>query len=712
MLYPVQNVVRNRLDLSGLWDFQPDPDEGGEKNAWFNALPKPRPLAVPGSWNEQYEDLFSYFGLAWYLKRIFVPRGWKGQRVFLRVGSANYHGTVYVNGEKIGSHEGGHLPFAFEVTDRLKWDLENIVAISVENHLRPTRVPGGNTDSGSEADFSTNGYPSTNFDFFPFAGLHRPVVLYSVPQTFIEDITVVTGLNGSDGSVQVTVRVNGKVSGGRAVLSGGSKPVEATLQFKDGVAHATLPVPSAHPWSPTDPFLYDLTLTAGEDHYALKVGIRTVAVLGGQILLNGQPVFLKGFGRHEDFFASGKGLNLPLLVKDYALMRWVGANSYRTSHYPYSEEEMMLADREGFLIIDETPAVGLKFDNPDNIAERQRMCMQLVEEMIARDKNHPGVILWSVANEPTLVDMMKRFVGGEDGEDPLVRTGGEFLAGLMDHARNLDPTRPVTFVSMMGAPGEWMEKCDVVCLNRYWGWYVQGGQLQKAFDMLDQELDDTWDMFHKPIILSEFGADTVAGLHGHPAVMWSEEYQAEFIRGYLRAASRKEFVAGMHVWNFADFAANQSVMRVGGMNLKGVFTRARQPKLAAHVLREMWALPANDELAPPSSKADANPVTGEGVQTLMETIARRVDGKKPDLTTTLKFDFYADGIYRFIIDKGACRLEPGDGPAAATMLLRWSDAQRLFAGKMDALVAVATGKIKTKGDARQFLFLQSVFSGQ
>jgi beta-galactosidase/beta-glucuronidase len=324
--------------------------------------------------------------------------------------------------------------------------------------------------------------------------------------------------------------------------------------------------------------------------------------------------------------------------------------------------------------------------------------------------------MWSVANEPMPADMMKRFVEGDGKENPLILAGKEFLAELMEQARHLDPTRLATFVSMMGAPAEWLGACDVICLNRYWGWYVQGGQLQKAFNMIDQELDDTWELFHKPIVLSEFGADTIPGLHGHPAVMWSEEYQAEFIRGYLKVAARKDFVVGTHVWNFADFAANQSVMRVGGMNMKGVFTRARQPKLAAHVLRELWTQPVkNESVLQTESVAEApagGPVTGGDIHAFMENIARKLDGKKPDLTTVLKLDFQADGIYRLVIEKGACHLEPDDGPAAATLLLKWNDAQKLFSGKMDPMVAALTGKIKTQGDARQFLLLQSVFSGQ
>jgi beta-glucuronidase len=140
----------------------------------------------------------------------------------------------------------------------------------------------------------------------------------------------------------------------------------------------------------------------------------------------------------------------------------------------------------------------------------------------------------------------------------------------------------------MGGPASWMEQCDVICMNRYWGWYVLGGELDKARAALEQELDQVWEQWQKPIIMTEFGADTMAGMHGHPNVMWTEEYQADYIRHHLEVAARKQYVAGMQVWNFADFAAVQSIMRVGGLNMKGVFTRTRQPKMAAHVLREFW----------------------------------------------------------------------------------------------------------------------------
>ncbi len=586
MLYPIQNSVRNKLDLSGIWDFKCDPEGVGEASGWANGLTNARPMAVPGSWNEQYDDLFGYLDLAWYVKKVYVPSCWRGQRVFIRVGSAVYLGTVYLNGVKIGAHEGGHLPFAFEITDQVRWDEENVLAISVENVLKPERVPSGNMPGSDMSMFMAT--PKTTYDFYPFSGIHRPVVLYSVPQDYIEDVTVVTTIEPKV-EVKVKVKLNAAVDGTGSVELRSDGVISADLTFADGEAEATLSVPYAHLWSDKDPYLYDLIVKSETDQYALKVGIRTIAVDGGKILLNGAPVKLNGFGRHEDFIASGKGLNLPLVVKDYQLMKWVGANAYRTSHYPYSEEEMQMADREGFLIIDEIPAVSLQMADEANAPERLRMCLQQIGEMIARDKNHPAVVMWCVANEP----MPKGFAVGALGESDLTqeevnKPGKEFLETEIARVRELDPTRLVTIVTVMGGPQNWMEECDVVCLNRYWGWYTLGGQLDVAQGKLAAELDQVWDRFHKPIIMTEFGADTIAGYHGKPNVMWTEDYQADYIRFHMEVAAERHFVAGMQVWQFADFAAVQSIMRVGGLNHKGIFTRIRTPKMAANVLREFW----------------------------------------------------------------------------------------------------------------------------
>ncbi|HRJ43571.1 MAG: beta-glucuronidase [Caldilineaceae bacterium] len=595
MLYPQQNDRRNLLDLSGIWDFQIDPDGVGEAQGWFNGLADARPMAVPSSWNDIYDDIRDYLGVAWYVTRTYVPQGWQGERVMLRVGSANYAAKVWVNGALVGTHEGGHLPFVLDVTGLMRWNAPNTIAVQVENHLLPNRVPAGNVEGGLGAFMRM--FPAATFDFFPYAGLHRAVQLFSIPQSHIRDVTVTTGMDGADGIVTVSVDAT-SAEKGSIHLDGQALP----LVFDNGTAQAQVRVANARLWGPDDPYLYLLTVILGDeaspaDRYTLDIGIRTVAVAGGQILLNGQPIFLKGFGRHEDFAVSGRGDNRPVTVKDYALMKWIGANSYRTAHYPYSEEQMRMADREGILVIDEIPNVSLQFGGGDEaVAERLRVCKQQMSELIARDKNHPSVIMWSIANEPMPSDFGRRMMGGGEGL-PIDPATTAFFQELYDLCRAEDPTRLVTLVGVGGGPVEWLASSDVVCINRYYGWYSQSGQLDAGKTALESELDALYTRLGKPIIITEFGADTLAGNHSHPPAMWSEEYQVEMLRGYLDAAAARPFMAGLHIWNFADFKTAQGIMRAASMNHKGVFTRERQPKMAAHFLRERWSQPGSERPA-------------------------------------------------------------------------------------------------------------------
>ena len=266
-----------------------------------------------------------------------MPSGWRGQRVLLRVGSANYAAKAWVNGTVVATHLGGHLPFVADITGQVAWDRKNVIAVAVENKQLPERVPPGPREGAGGV------FPTTTYDFFPYAGLHRPVLLYSVPAgSHIDDVTVVTTIDGSDGVVTIDVAATGEYTGrGHVQLD----QLQADLNFRAGSGRAIVRVPSARFWSPRHPHLYQLTVTLTDgsrvtDTYTLDIGIRTVAVRGDQLLLNGQPMKLIGFGKHEDFPLTGRGQNVPMWIRDYELLRWVGANSYRTSHYPYAEEEI------------------------------------------------------------------------------------------------------------------------------------------------------------------------------------------------------------------------------------------------------------------------------------------------------------------------------------------------------------------------------------
>ena len=262
-------------------------------------------------------------------------------------------------------------------------------------------------------------------------------------------------------------------------------------------------------------------------------------------------------------------------MTDVNLYRWLNANCFRTSHYPYAEEMYQLCDREGIVIVDETPAVGMWADEQYgwNLANYH---LQVLKDMIGRDRNHPCVVMWSLGNEPDT--------------DTLPDKAYEYWRPLYEAAHRADPqNRPVTVVGCQNRydRDRVIRSMDVVLINRYYGWYNLSGDLEAAKYAFRQELD-WWEGQHKPVILSEYGADTVAGLHGAVAEMFTEEFQVAYYEAMSECLDERDFVIGEMPWNFADFATCQGPMRVGG-NRKGLFTRDRRPKMAAHWFRERWA---------------------------------------------------------------------------------------------------------------------------
>jgi beta-glucuronidase len=332
-------------------------------------------------------------------------------------------------------------------------------------------------------------------------------------------------------------------------------------------------------------------LDGGEviDSYTQPFGVRTVEVRGTQFLINGAPFYFTGFGKHEDTAVRGKGHDNAYLVHDFQLLDWVGANSFRTSHYPYAEEVLEFADRNGIVVVDETAAVGLNLGvqggltgigpkptfSPETFNdETQAAHAQHIRELIARDKNHPSVVMWSIANEPA---------SNEDG-------AREYFEPLVQLARELDPTRPLTYAVVMFATfqnDKIADLFDVISINRYYGWYVFTGDLATAEQYLETDLRGWVDAFGKPIMMSEYGADTMPGQHSVWDMPWSEEYQQNYLDMNHRVFDRIDAFVGEHVWNFADFQTSNGIHRVDG-NRKGVFTRDRKPKAAAHALRARW----------------------------------------------------------------------------------------------------------------------------
>ena len=591
MLAPRDTPTREMKSLNGLWRFTVDPGGVGRDQGWARGLPaNAREVPVPASYNDIFpdRDVHDHVGDAWYERMVRVPARWEGERIVLRFGSATHRATVWVNGVEVAEHEGGYTPFEADVTDVIEPGAEHRISVLVNNLLTWQSIPPGYIDQTPDGPRQR-----LLFDFFNYTGIHRPVWLYTTPRAHIHDVTVVTGLSGSRGTVRYEVQT----------VAAESLELRATLRDASGIEVASvsgtageLTVANAIPWRPGEGYLYELTVElldeaigAPVDVYPVAVGIRTVDVDGARFLINGEPFYFRGFGKHEDSPVRGKGHDDVFMVHDFALMDWLGANSFRTTHYPYADEVLDYADRHGVVVIDEAPGVGINSGlaagvfgavpfttfSPDTISDATWNAHEaVIKEMIARDKNHPCVVLWSVANEPESVTPESR----------------AYFEPLVAEVRRSDPSRPVGFANVQGSGPDVdliTDLFDVVMLNRYYGWYVDAGDLAAAERSLEAQLIGWVDKYGKPIIITEYGADTLPGLHSMFPGPWSEEYQVQLLEMSHRVFDRVDAVVGEQVWNFADFATAPGIMRVGG-NRKGIFTRDREPKAAAHLLRRRW----------------------------------------------------------------------------------------------------------------------------
>lgn len=585
MLKPQENAFREIKKLDGLWNFCTDEkSEGYDKKYFEGALPNSVKIAVPGSFNDQFatRNLRDYVGDVWYQTQVKVPSGFKDRRIVLRFGSVTHQGNVFVNGKLVASHVGGYTPFESDITDLVKAGECFNLTVCCNNELTFDTIPPGVVKTDEDGVKKQTYF----HDFFNFAGIHRHVQLYATDFEYVKDITIKTYVSEDLKSATVKYQVEAP-KGFKVILID---------EHGNEVAHSDelcgeFKVDNPILWQPLDAHLYTLKVVGEQDEYLQKFGIRQVDVKGTLFLINHKPFYFKGFGRHEDFLVHGKGENDVLMVHDYSLLEWCHANSFRTSHYPYSEDQMDWADEHGIVVINETPAVGFNFRLGLNFLDGQKLPdvfskdglsklaqerhLQVLKELYERDKNRPSVVLWSVANEP----------------DTASDDSYTYFKVIADYIRELDDTRPNTCVNVMMCDHKTdkvAELFDVLCINRYYGWYLQCGDLKAARRALDKELNGWTARLTKPIIITEYGADTMPGNHSLQQDMWSEEYQCAYLKMNHEAFDACPAVVGEHVWNLCDFATTEGVLRVGG-NRKGAFTRDRQPKMAAYVLKERWA---------------------------------------------------------------------------------------------------------------------------
>ncbi|KAJ9592379.1 hypothetical protein L9F63_015947, partial [Diploptera punctata] len=587
LLYPRESESRSIQSLDGIWNFRvadTSDSEIGQREKWYEKelrLTGPTiPMPVPSSYNDitQEASIRDHVGVVWYDRDFYVPSDWNSNDkiTWIRFGSVNYAADVYINGNLVVHHEGGHLPFQLDVTSALKFGQKNLISVAVNNTLTPVTVPQGklttlNTDDGTET------IQSYTFDFFNYAGIHRPVLLYTTPSVYIDDISVNTDINGDTGVISYEIVVTGEGSE--------TQTVTVNILDRDGVPvqnatglQGNIEIPNANLWWPylmdPDPaYLYTLEVVVdnSQDVYRVPVGIRKLEWNNDTVTINSKPLYLRGFGRHED---SDVRHDFPLIARDYNLLKWLGANAYRTSHYPYSEEIMDFADKEGIMIIDESPAVnaGAQGFTDGTLAAHKEALTRLYQ----RDKNRPSVIMWSLANEASTQN---------EGADVYFRTQSWCTHSLHFIERIVSLVSCIRHILQNQG-----QVLDVIGMNRYNAWYSDSGHLEVITYDVRAEAEAWRNKYNKPVLMTEYGADTMPGLHIDPDYIWSEEYQVTYLSKHFEIFDElraEGYFIGELIWNFADFKTAQTYTRVGG-NRKGIFTRERQPKSAAHHTRKRF----------------------------------------------------------------------------------------------------------------------------
>jgi len=590
MLYPIINNYRNYMKLDGIWEIKFDPENAGEKKGWNKGkIPGTFSCAVPGSYNEQFNDYRYHMKHVWYVTRFNVPVSEMHRSMILRFAGVTYRAKAWLNGRYIGSHEIGHLAFELDCTSKINFGGQNVLVLKTDNILSETTLPSDGVKKGHWAP-SGDKFPPMSADYFPWGGITYSVYLAMIPKRHIHDITVRTDIKGRTGIVKCEAIVNSsKIN--KISFSIGKASVDAKV--KERKATATLRIEKAKFWSPDSPDLYDLTVRAFAagaqvDEYVLPIGIRTFEVKGLRLLLNGKQVNLRGFSRHEEYPLVGHGVHLSATIKDFQLLKWIGANSIRTAHYPNCDEVFRIADRVGIMVIEEAPAVSLfiyspvsKMKHPNVPAKLVRTHLNALCEMYRRDKNHPSIVMWSVANEcatttPKTARYWKR---------------------MYEHMKELDPTRPVIISGSCGPDDRaHRDAFDLVSVHFYMSRQGGTGSMKKVAEGAHNLVDEIHRKYpDRPIIINEFGAGGISGMHLWPPEYFSEDYQREFYRLVLDIFEKKPFIVGVHPWCFADFKTQEHTGRVL-YNHKGVFTRDRQPKSTAFMIKERWSKEKRDDI--------------------------------------------------------------------------------------------------------------------
>ena len=560
---------RQEISLDGSWNFSVDMYDNCLRAKWFleeeknpEGLTVPldygfddwEEIQVPGVWNLARPEYFYYEGPAVYSRRFLFKDPPKGH-VFLRFGAVSYEARIFLNGKFLGVHKGGSTPFCVQVTRDLKE--ENRLIVIADNTRRQDQVPSENTD------------------WFLYGGIYRSVSLFCVPQTYIKDMKVYLA-DGEKKEINVSVVLGGSqyYEEGEVFFSIPELQVEEVIPFgSDGRGQRTLEISSLSLWSPENPRLYEVFLhfKSGDqllDEVKDRIGFRTVETRGGEILLNGKPVFLRGVCLHEETENHGKAVTKEDIRLAFHWAKKMNCNFLRLAHYPHTEWVSQLADEAGLLLWEEIPVYWwLDFANPRTLRDAKNQ----LTELMARDFNRASVILWSVGNENPDTDQ---------------RYG--FMKELAEWAKEYDPSRLVSAACLVDTVNlrisDRLEKhLDVIGFNEYYGWYDP--DYAKLASVLEGSKPE------RPVIISEFGGDGYFASEPENAGMrGSEAEQKEIYEKQVEMFGKTGYIQGTAPWILFDYRTPKRLGKYQkGYNIKGLVTADRKrEKPAFSVMKKYY----------------------------------------------------------------------------------------------------------------------------
>jgi beta-glucuronidase len=558
---------RNATSLNGDWNVILDPLGTGEwRQVWLEKKPKLKTdffeysfeggpqLKVPGDFNSQMCELTYLEGTVWY-KKEFRYSANVGKRLFVHFGAVNYLADVYLNGEKIGSHEGGFTPFQFEITNKVK-DGVNSLIVRVDNKRLK------------------NGLPGLGYDWFNYGGITRDVDLVETGATYIEDYNIQLR-KGSQNEVLGWIKLNGNGKQQRIQV----RIPELGLNYStksDSSGVAKLKFSSTFKlWSPDSPKLYKVFVQCETDTVEDEIGFRSIEVRGTKIVLNGKPVFLKGVNIHEENpFKRARAFSQDDAVLLLDRAKELGCNLVRLAHYPHSEYMVKQAEKIGLMVWSELP-VYQHIEFADSAMSLKLETM--LKEMIRRDRNRSAVVVWSLSNE-TYTGTPKRT---------------EELVSLTNKCKALDSTRLITHVinnqgyknNTFSVLDTLYRHSDIISLNEYIGWYVpwQGRPTEAKWELVCPD---------KPVFISEFGGEALYGSKHGPtdeAAFWTEEYQEQIYADQIKMFKTIPNLSGVCPWLLFDY---RSMGRMhpfqNGYNRKGLLSEKGEKKKAWYVMRRYF----------------------------------------------------------------------------------------------------------------------------